>query len=333
MPLVKQPLRISLIVTVLNEAATIEKLLDSIAQQHRLPNEVIICDGGSQDGTVQILGDLKAKFSKLSLKIMEFPGNRSQGRNQAIQAAAYDWLAVTDAGCVLHPDWLRQLEQAVPVAGRRSSTTVVAGYYAGLANSPFTAAVIPYALVMPDQIDHHNFLPATRSMLMAKNVWQELGGFDESLSDNEDYAFARKLISLRGVQLLFCEQAVVYWSPPSNIWAFAKMIFRFARGDAAARLYRPKVILIYLRYLLALILAWQMLSVWQLSVTSFILIFATLGMIYLGWAVRKNYRYAPSGWGWLPVLQLTSDLAVMTGSLSGLLKGLDQGHSKTRWDR
>ena len=46
---------VSLIVTVLNEARSLPALLDSIAAQTRPPDEVIICDGGSSDNTIEVL--------------------------------------------------------------------------------------------------------------------------------------------------------------------------------------------------------------------------------------------------------------------------------------
>ncbi len=44
--------KVSLIVTVLNEAATIELLLEAVAAQTKLPEEFIIVDGGSSDDTM-----------------------------------------------------------------------------------------------------------------------------------------------------------------------------------------------------------------------------------------------------------------------------------------
>ncbi len=44
-------MRVSVIATVLNEAGSIDLLLDSLAGQTRPPDEVVIVDGGSSDGT------------------------------------------------------------------------------------------------------------------------------------------------------------------------------------------------------------------------------------------------------------------------------------------
>ena len=48
-------MNVSVIATVYNERRNIERLLDSLAGQTRRPDEVVICDGGSDDGTVEVI--------------------------------------------------------------------------------------------------------------------------------------------------------------------------------------------------------------------------------------------------------------------------------------
>lgn len=276
-------------------------LVMALRRQTLPPDEVIIVDGGSRDGTQDVLRRLKNNFPVL--KILEHPGNRSIGRNAGIKTAAHDLIAITDAGCIPHSDWLEQL-----VATQiNKSPDVVAGYYQGKAHSPFAEAVIPYALVMSDRVDADSFLPATRSMLMTKVIWREAGGFDENLSDNEDFEFAHRLRK-SGAKIVFAREAVVDWQPRTTLKQFWQMIYRFARGDVFAGIIRPKVVLIFLRYLLAVLL---------LYLTESLELAVILTIIYLIWAVAKNFRYAPNGWYWLPVLQVVSDAAVMLGSLVG----------------
>ncbi|HET7087198.1 MAG TPA: glycosyltransferase, partial [Anaerolineae bacterium] len=100
----RQPeMKVSLIVTVKNEAGSIRTLLDSIAAQTRLPDEVIVCDGGSTDATLEVVrGE-----TRFPVRVIERPGaNISQGRNAAIEAASGDIIASTDAGVRLDPHWL-----------------------------------------------------------------------------------------------------------------------------------------------------------------------------------------------------------------------------------
>jgi len=327
-------LKISLIITVLNELQSIKVLAAALSAQSRLADEIIIVDGGSTDGTWAVLQQLVQDFPQLKLKVWPQAGNRSVGRNKAIIQASHPWIAITDAGCIPNKDWLNNLEKSV--LDQRSKTQpstlseqiVVAGYYQAKVTTPFTQAVIPYVLVMPDQVNPQSFLPATRSMLVSKSVWQQLGGFNEELSDNEDYAFARKLQQRmehqnangyeEPLQLLFQPKAVVQWLPRTSLKSFIWMIFRFARGDAQAGLWRPKVALLFARYLVGILV---LLGLTLVNQSTLILPFVAICMLlYSGWAIKKNLKYTPEGWYWLPILQITSDWGVMTGTVAGLLK-------------
>ena len=85
-------MKVSVICTVWNEAPAIERLLASLEAQSRPPDEVVIADGGSTDGTLAILAEW-AGAGRLPLKVLERPGsNISEGRNAAIAAAALVFL-------------------------------------------------------------------------------------------------------------------------------------------------------------------------------------------------------------------------------------------------
>ncbi|PIY80907.1 MAG: hypothetical protein COY80_00640 [Candidatus Pacebacteria bacterium CG_4_10_14_0_8_um_filter_42_14] len=303
--------KVTVIITVLNEESTIPELLTGLEKQSLQPSEVIIVDGGSNDKTKTMINSLNSK-STLNIKLLHKKGNRSMGRNLAIARNKTDLIAITDAGCVPKKNWLQELVK-IQV---ETKAPVVSGYYAGKATTRFEEAVIPYALVMPDKVDSNNFLPATRSMLLSKKVWEKIGGFDEKLSDNEDYAFARK-IKRSDIKIAFAEKAIVFWKPRSNISSFFKMIFRFARGDIKAGILRPKVILIFVRYLLLLLATIFILKFSDLK--SVIQLWTPLFVLYSLWAIDKNVKYTPKGWYFLPLLQITSDIAVMSGSIAGLI--------------
>ena len=115
-------MRVSVVFTVLNEAQSLSRLLDSLAAQTRPPDEVVVCDGGSTDGTLPLL----ESEGRLPLRIIRRPGtNISQGRNAAIEAAAGEVITVTDAGVQLSPRWLEEI--VAPFEDAR--TQVVAGFF------------------------------------------------------------------------------------------------------------------------------------------------------------------------------------------------------------
>ncbi|MDA1079072.1 MAG: glycosyltransferase [bacterium] len=307
---------ISVIITTFNEANTISALLQALEKQTLLPAEVIIVDANSTDGTIELVTTF-AKKSALTIQLLPKRGNRSVGRNLAIKSAKHSLIAITDAGCIPEKTWL----QTLVGQHQKSKAPVVAGYYKGIAQTPFEEAVIPYALVMPDKVNEAHFLPATRSMLLTKKFWEQLGGFNEELSDNEDYDFARRLQE-KNIPMTFTKNAVVSWQPRSNLRDFFNMLYRFARGDAAAGLFRPKVAFLFARYILLLVVS---LAIAVVLEPKFVLkLWIPLGVLYSLWAVDKNVRYTPRGWLWLPTLQFTADAAVMSGTIAGLLKRLQK---------
>lgn len=300
-------MKISFVATVFNEEKTINDLLTSLINQTRKPDEAVIVDAGSTDATIPKIKDQKLKTQIKNLKIIIKKGcNRSQGRNLGIKKTKGEIIVLSDAGCELDKNWLKNIVSPF----KDADIDVVAGYYQAKSKTIFELCVAPYALVMPDKVDSKNFLPATRSMAIRKKAWREAGGFPEKFSDNEDYVFAQKL-KKKKTKVVFCPSAVVYWSPRSNLKVFFMMIYRFARGDAYAGLRYKKVSTVFLRYLLFLVLA--------CSIRTALLVII---LAYFFWAAWKNYRYVkhPLAFLYLPVLQITSDLAVILGSLSGALK-------------
>lgn len=308
---------ISLIITVKNESHSIESLLTSIVAQTRLPNEVVIVDGGSTDDTVSKVRVFIKKEKTRNWQVESKQLNISQGRNWAIRLAKHELTAITDAGCILDNNWLKELENCFLSAQKTQKTDViVAGYYQGDPHSTFEQAVVPYVLVMPDQVKADTFLPATRSMLLPKKIWQAVGGFDESLQVSEDYAFAHAVLKKYGQQqMVFCPTAIVKWRPRSNLKDFYRMIFKMAEGDIRACMYRGKVKLLFGRYMGGLLILAATLK--SGNAKGWVLLAVGL-VLYLLWSIFKNKKYVADGWYWLPVLQLAADVAVMAGSVSGV---------------
>jgi len=313
---------VSVVITVLNEIKSIKLLLIALAKQTMLPEEVIVVDGGSSDGTYEKLKQLASGKWGFKLIVAQKIGNRSVGRNEALKLAKSQWLAITDAGCVPDKDWLAELIGAKNKNDQECK--IVSGYFYPLAENGMEQAFSCYALAMPRVIKDNFMLPTTRSMLIKKSVLQKLDGFDEGLSDNEDYALARKALraNLRS-KMVFTPRAKVGWIPSKTCGEFARTIYRFARGDAYAGLWRPKVILIFVRYLLGLTL----LLIGLLSHLSVLILLLTLAVLcYLAWAVLKNFSYAKKGWYYLPILQVMTDILVILGSLHG--GWLNRNHGK-----
>src|SRR5260221_1514766 len=314
-------MKISFVTTVFNEEKTITKLLDSLYSQTMLPNEIIIVDGGSTDSTLSVISNFQFQISKTKIKIITKKGNRSVGRNEAIKRATGDIIVCSDSGNILDKNWIKNITRAFidsRLRGNDKRVDVVAGYYKGKATTVFQKCLIPYVLVMPDNVDPENFLPATRSIAFTKSIWKKAGRLDEKLSHNEDYAFAQKLKKI-GAKIVFAKDAIAYWLPRKNFTQAFIMFFRFALGDTEAGIFRSNVLLIFVRYIFALYL--MFLGVLEKSFFPIIILFVCFVM-YTLWAIKKNYTYVKEKEAlWiLPVLQYTADLSVILGTSIGFLR-------------
>jgi glycosyltransferase involved in cell wall biosynthesis len=298
----------AVVVTVLNEHDNISELLDALKFQKLAPEEVIIIDGGSSDGTWNQLTKCAAGWKKL--KIYQLPkSNRSVARNFGVSKSRSQIIAFTDAGCIPHVDWLMNLVSPFKISG----TNVVSGYYRGIAHNNFQKCLIPYCLVMPDKAKKQEFFPATRSMGINRETWNKSGGFDPNLYHNEDYAFAHWLKKM-GLNFHFADNAIVDWYPRKNLSQALGMFFHFAVGDIQAGIVRPNIKLLLIRYLIGLYLLVLAIEIKIIFVLLFLLL-----LIYSGWAITKNYKYVNniSALFWLPVIQFSSDLAIIWGTIIG----------------
>jgi len=297
---------VSLVIPVLNEESVIEPLIESISKQTVKPYDVFFVDGGSKDSTIRRIKENSKKFRIKRINILQKKGNRAIARNVGIEKSKGEVVALTDAGCTLNKNWIKEISGPF----KNPQVEVVAGYYKGKAKTVFQKCVIPYALVMPDKLNRDSFLPSTRSMAIRRKSLKKLGLFDVRYSHNEDYVFAKNL-ERKKIKIFFCDKAIVYWMPRKNLKEMIVLFFRFSFGDTQAKILRPKVVLILIRYIFFALLLFYFNK--HLGIV-FIIFF-----LYVMWSIAKNYKYVNEIGGLfiLPLLQIVSDITILFGSLFG----------------
>ncbi len=306
-------MRISVITTVKDEGESIHRLLDSLAAQTRAPDEVVVCDGGSADGT---LGALRAE-TRLPLKAIVRPGaNISQGRNAAIAEATGEVIACTDAGVVLAPEWLQELAAPFEIGDWRLGIKVVAGFFLPDPHTAFEMAMGATVLPQMDEIRPETFLPSSRSVAFRKEAWQAVGGYPEWLDYCEDLVFDFALLKLG--PFAFAPKAIAHFRPRGSLGAFFRQYYQYARGDGKADLFRRRHAIRYLTFLVAvpaIALAGALLSPW----------WWILYVIGAAAYTRTPYRRLATMWGKLntvekiqaallvPIIRVVGDVSKMMG--------------------
>ena len=314
-------MKVSVIATVLNEGPAIRRLLDSLVAQTRVPDEVVIVDGGSSDDTVSIL-QAYADQGLLPLRVLiEQDANISRGRNVAITAASADVIASTDAGVRLAPEWLEEL--VVPFE-THNPPQVVAGFFVPDPQNVFEIAMGVTVLPTLADVDPNRFLPSSRSVAFTRAAWEVSGGYPEWLDYCEDLIFDFRLSALFS-PFVFAPRAVAYFRPRSSLRGFFKQYYLYARGDGKADLWRKRHAIRYFTYLVAgpmlLILGWLVSPWWWVMGAGL----AAVGMFATPYR-RLWPMLRPLAWSqrirailWVPVIRVTGDIAKMIGYPVGWL--------------
>jgi glycosyltransferase involved in cell wall biosynthesis len=315
----RKSVRVSVIVTVRNEARAINRLLESLAAQTRPPDEVVIVDGGSTDGTLDRLRRFAAD-APWPMQVLERPGaNISQGRNAAIAAATGDVIVSTDAGVWLERQWLAELARPFEEeTSKRLPPAVVAGFFVPDPQSAFEMALGATTLPELSEIRPDHFLPSSRSVAFRKSAWTEVGGYPEWLDICEDLIFDFRLRDRAG-PFAFAPQAVAHFRPRPSLRAFVKQYFHYARGDGKADLWRKRHALRYFTYLVAapvlLILglrrgpAWWGLGTALAGAGMFFTPYRRLRPMLAGLSLADGLRAI----AWVPIIRVAGDLAKMAG--------------------
>jgi cellulose synthase/poly-beta-1,6-N-acetylglucosamine synthase-like glycosyltransferase len=312
---------IAVVVTVRDDRDQLAELLAALAAQTHPPDEVVVVDGGSNDGTLELLADARDR-GLLPLVIIDAPGaNIAAGRNVGIEAASYDRVALTDAGCRPHPDWLASIFNALDHAD------FVGGTYRIDARTPFEQCLAVALYPSPEEIgasstmlalSHRLFgrafeigLSTGRSMGFTRAAWAIAGGFREDLYAGEDVNFSTTVVSA-GLRAQLVPAAEVAWRPRMTWRANAVMYRTYARGDVR-RGRRGRHLVRALGWTTAPVIAITGPPAARAAVAA-----AVAAYVGLPGARAVKVGLPPREWWRLPLLVAMKDLAQVVGAAEGL---------------
>jgi glycosyltransferase involved in cell wall biosynthesis len=180
---------ISVAVPSYNQGRFIRETLQSLVAQQYPNLEVIIQDGGSTDGSVEIAREFVENHPGIFQLFVERDSGFAQALNRAFQRSTGEILGYLNTDDTLYPGCLHRVAREIePARGR----------YVVFGRCLFTGEDSPYVGVEhPAEFINHfeqlaiwkrgyNTLPQP-SVFWHRQVWQEYGGFDEKENHLVDY--------------------------------------------------------------------------------------------------------------------------------------------------
>ena len=224
---------ISLVTTVLNDRQGCEDFFSQIEVQTYLPDEIVIVDGGSKDGTWDFLQNYQPN-QPYSLRVIQEVGcNVARGRNLAIAKAQNDIIVSTDIGCTWEPQWLEEL--ARPLLEDSQLEAVMGSWQVRWEDLKSDWAKVEYALLNePKLIATPKSHASSRAIAYRKALWEKIGGYPEDLTlAGDDMVFA--LLLHQTTDRVTCAPIPrCYWERPVALKSFCKEIRRNFRGGGEA---------------------------------------------------------------------------------------------------
>jgi len=213
--------KVSVILLTKNSAATVQKSIESIFQQTRQPDEVVVVDGNSEDATLDIV-------EKYPVKLVSEQGlGFGHARNLGVKKASGDIVFFIDSDCYAEPDWIKKAlphfdsnPEIVGVTGRTNlwnTESAVARFL----------ACVGGRMNMPKQHKYMKIAP-TMNLALRRTVVGEVDGFDPTLIRCEDTDLTYKVS--KSHKILYEPDAVVWFKGSPTLGVASRKCVRHFTG-------------------------------------------------------------------------------------------------------
>lgn len=228
--------RCAIVIPCLNEAAHIGKLISQlILEAEELNLKIIIVDGGSTDGTREILSE----FARTNPRIVVIDNEKklqAAAVNKAVLAlpASVNTIIRIDAHGEYPSDYCSTLMKEAAITGADS---VVVGMVAqGVSTFQKATALAQNSKLgnggsMHRSGSHSRWVEHGHHALMRVAPFREVGGYDETFSHNEDAELDRRLTKA-GYRIWMTSRTYMIYFPRSRISSLFKQYFGYGRGRA-----------------------------------------------------------------------------------------------------
>ena len=176
---------ISVIIPIYNASQTIERCLQSVLDQsYKAEYQIIVVNDGSTDNSLQIVESFIQKYHLSNIQIInKNNGGVSSARNAGMNAAKGNFIAFLDADDAWLP---KKISQQINVFKNDPNVVLVGTAINGIIlKRYFFKTFSKMTVITLNNLLFKNFL-CTSTVVMKKELLQNVGLFDENLKYSED---------------------------------------------------------------------------------------------------------------------------------------------------
>jgi len=219
----------------LDERGFVEPCLRSVREQTYPADrmEILVADGGSTDGTRDVLARLAREDARI--RLVDNPDRiQAAGLNRILKEARGDVVVRMDVHCEYAPDYVARCVETL----ERTGADNVGGAQRCRGATPFQRAVCA-ALRSPLGVggaayrdpDKEGFVDTVFLGAFRRDIFERIGGYDPAAVTNEDAELNQRLLAAGG-RIYLSPRIVVHYAPRDSFPALVRQYFRYGHGRA-----------------------------------------------------------------------------------------------------
>jgi len=194
---------VSVVIPVHNGGENLRLCLEALAQSTRPPDELIVLDDASTDGS----GELAQTFGARVLRLPGPPRGAAVPRNRGAAVASGDLLVFLDADVAVHTDALEKMDRTM------TEHADIAALFGSYDTSPRAESLVSrYKNLLHHYVHQHGRGEAstfwTGCGAIRREVFESVGGFDESFRAIEDIELGAR-VRRAGYRVWLCPDVQV----------------------------------------------------------------------------------------------------------------------------
>lgn len=245
---------ISIIVAVYNNAVTLQRCIDSVASQSYPHKELVIIDGGSTDGTVEII---KRNSDKIDCWVSEPDRGIYHAFNKGLDRTKGDWIYFLGSDDYLWDNYTlsRVSEQLINIVDINCESRLVYGKVARVSPQGDVLEIVnqPWSQVQRSFLQLSSI--CHQGVFHKRTLFEVHGQFDESFSIAGDYELLLRELKNKDSSPIFLPELIIAGMQLLGVSSCPKSRILTLREIAEARSKNNLVVLLPLKWLFSYVKA------------------------------------------------------------------------------
>lgn len=199
---------VSVVIPMYNREEKISRSLDSVFSQTRIGNilEIIVVDDGSSDNSVSVVKEYSNKHTDIKIVIIEQKNSGpSAARNRGMEEAKGDLIAFLDSDDAWLPD---KIEKQLQIFDSFEDAGLVGGNFSKEPLKILFKKIKTLHKATLQELLLKSF-PVTPSVVIKREIYNKIGGFDESIRCYEDCDYFQTICAIGYGYYFIPDQLVV----------------------------------------------------------------------------------------------------------------------------